>query len=721
MTNSNGVKSPERRGFGLAPALIVGAGALTVGGGVGCVPKPKPATAAQQQQSGNAPGGIAPGQVVFAPPVPPAPPANPVPPQANTGNVYTDRFLALWVDMHKLSNGYFSPEGIPYHSVETLLVEAPDHGHETTSEAYSYWLWLEAMYGKVTGDFSHLQRAWANLEYYLIPQTVDQPTNKFYPATKPATYADERDVPNEYPVRLDGSVVSGKDPIADELKRTYKTPDVFAMHWLMDVDNWYGYGRRGQPNTRAALINTFQRGMQESVWEAVTHPCWEEFKFGRPQDGFLGLFTAQASAARQWKYSAAPDADLRAVQAMYWAKRWADEAGAGAQVDPIVQKTAMLGDYARYTLFDKYFKSVPCKSKQCPPAKGYESSMWLVNWYFAWGGSMPTGGAGWAWRIGSSHNHQGYQNPMAAWALAKYAPLKPQSPSGARDWGVSLTRQLEFYRWLQAKQGGIAGGATNSWRGRYENPPADLPSFYGMAYDWSPVFMDPPSNDWFGFQVWSMQRVAEYYYVTADPKAELVLKKWVKWAMDNTTLKKDSYEVPSTLQWSGKPELNWDLQTQNWKDDPKFNSTLEVKVTSRSPDVGTAAGLVHTLVFYAARAKDDGARILAKELLDRMWNKYRSAKGITTPETRTDYKRFGDSLFIPQGWSGKMPSGATVDQSSTFVSIRPRYKEDPDWSKVQAYMNGGPAPQFTYHRFWAQSHIALAYATYGWLFPKDKG
>ena len=36
------------------------------------------------------------------------------------------------------ANGYFSPEGVPYHSVETLMVEAPDHGHETTSEAFSY-------------------------------------------------------------------------------------------------------------------------------------------------------------------------------------------------------------------------------------------------------------------------------------------------------------------------------------------------------------------------------------------------------------------------------------------------------------------------------------------------------------------------------------------------------------------------------------------------------
>ena len=30
--------------------------------------------------------------------------------------------------------------------------------------------------------------------------------------------------------------------------------------------------------------------------------------------------------------------------------------------------------------------------------------------------------------------------------------------------------------------------------------PPDVPTFYGMSFDSSPVFRDPPSNDWFGFQ-----------------------------------------------------------------------------------------------------------------------------------------------------------------------------------------------------------------------------
>lgn len=628
---------------------------------------------------------------------------------------YDARFLDLYGKITNPANGYFSPEGIPYHSVETLIVEAPDYGHETTSEAYSYLLWLQAMYGKVTGDWSKFNGAWEIMEKYMIPTHADQPTNSFYNASKPATYAPEQDTPDEYPARLDTGVSVGPDPIAGELKSAYGTDDVYGMHWIQDVDNVYGYGdepgkcEAGPTATGPSYINTFQRGPQESVWETVPQPTCDAFKYGGT-NGYLDLFTGDSSYARQWKYTDAPDADARAVQAAYWADVWAKAQGKGGDVSATVAKAAKMGDYLRYAMYDKYFKKIGnCVGPSaCAAGTGKDASHYLLSWYYAWGGAADTG-AGWAWRIGSSHVHGGYQNPLAAYALSNYADLKPKSATGAADWGKSLGRQLEFYQWLQSSEGAIAGGATNSWQGRYATPPAGTPTFYGMYYDWQPVYHDPPSNQWFGFQAWSMERVAEYYQQTGDAKAKAVLDKWVRWALSKTTVNPDgTYRIPSTLQWTGQPDT-WNASS------PGSNSGLHVTVADYTDDVGVAAAYAKTLTYYAARSGDTAAKSTAKALLDGMWSNHQDSLGIAVPETRSDYSRFDDSVYVPSGWSGRMPNGDAVDSSSTFSSIRSFYKNDPAWSKIEAYLKGGAAPVFTYHRFWAEADIALAMGSYAEL------
>jgi hypothetical protein len=632
-----------------------------------------------------------------------------------TGSAYSDRFVAMWNDIHNPKNGYFSPKGIPYHAVETLLCEAPDFGHETTSEAYSYWIWLEATYGRVTGDFSYLTDAWANMEAYIIPGGADQPTAASYAAAKPASFVPELPHLTQYPPAMQNEVPVGGDPLAGELTATYGDSSVYGMHWLLDVDNWYGFGRRGDGATSPAFINTFQRGPEESVFETVAQPSWDELKWGGPH-GFLDLFIKD-SATPQWRYSVAPDADARAIQAVYWAKRWADEAHHGDQVSGVAGKAGKLGDFLRYALFDKYFKPIGCHRLDCAGASNRASAHYLVSWYYAWGGSVPAAG-NWAWRIGSSSSHQGYQNPMAAYALSSMPEIRPRSPSAWGDWARSLARQLAFYRWLQSSEGAIAGGVNNSWDGVYGSPPAGTPTFYGMGFDPAPVFHDPPSNEWFGFQVWSLERLAEYYYVSADKRAATILSRWVSWALKNTTMTGDTYAIPSTLQWTGQPSLSWDDKTQALDDkDAAFNGGLHVTVTGTGDDVGTAASFAKLLCFYAARSGDASARSTAKELLDRMWKKYRDAKGVAQAEVRKDYKRFADHVYVPAGWKGKMPNGDAIDGSSTFVSIRSKLKSDPDWSRVDAYLHGGQPPSFVYHRFWAQAEIATANATYGWLFP----
>ncbi|KAF7263503.1 hypothetical protein GWI33_002180, partial [Rhynchophorus ferrugineus] len=93
-----------------------------------------------------------------------------------------------------------------------------------------------------------------------------------------------------------------------------------------------------------------------------------------------------------------------------------------------------------------------------------------------------------------------------------------------------------------------------------------------------------------------------------------------------------------------------------------------------------------------------------------------TSKGISAPEVRDDYSRFNEPVYVPNGWTGTYPNGDVIDSSATFIKIRSWYKNDPDWPKVEAYLNGGEAPTFTYHRFWAQADIALAFGAYGLLF-----
>jgi hypothetical protein len=639
---------------------------------------------------------------------------------AQATSTYTQHFLTLYNEIKNPANGYFSPLGIPYHSVETLIVEAPDYGHETTSETFSFWLWLEATYGEVSGNWQPFNNAWTTMETYIIPAHADQPTNAGYNAGSPAQYAPESPNITDYPTQLNSSVSVGTDPLAAELQQSYGTPDIYGMAWLLDTDNWYGYGHCGDGTTKPSYINSYQRGATESVWKTVVQPECETFTWGSSTGtGFLSLFNTPASGgsySQQWRYTDAPDADARAVQAAFWAYTWATAQGQGSTVAPTIAKAAKMGDYLRYGTYDKYFKALGCTSTGCAAGSGKNSSTYLLDWYYAWGGAVPSVGS-WAWRIGSSAAHQGYQNPLAAWALSTVPALEPKSPTAPGDWATSLQRQLQFYQWLQSSEGAIAGGATNSWNGQYGTPPAGDPTFYGMAYDWEPVYHDPPSNNWFGFQAWSMERVAEYYYETGNASAKTILDKWVAWAKSATTINANgTYAIPSTINWSGQPGGNWTSTTTSVN-----NSGLHVTVVNTTSDVGVAAAFAKTLLFYSAKSGDVSSRTVAQALLDDMWNNFSDSIGISNPEVRTDYNQFNDSVSIPAGWTGTNAQGATLNSSTTFLTERPKYTSDPAWPKVQSYLNGGSAPTFTYHRFWAQADIAIAMADVDILFPPPSG
>lgn len=625
---------------------------------------------------------------------------------AASGNDYQDAFTEQYNKIKDPANGYFSSHGVPYHSVETILCEAPDYGHESTSETASYYIWLEAMQGKFTGDFSGVTKAWDIIDKYFIPTHADQPAMAKYNPSSPATYAGEYEEPSMYPSQLDTSKPVGSDPLDAPLKAAYGTSDVYGMHWLVDVDNWYGYGVRGDGVGSPSYINSFQRGEQESCFETITQPSWDALKFGG-RNGYLDLFTGDNSYAAQFKYTNAPDADARAVQATYDAYKWAKEQGKTLDT-ALVGKAAKMGDYLRYAMFDKYFRKI---GNSTQAGTGYDAATYLLSWYYAWGGDASSQ-AGWAWKIGSSHNHQAYQSPLAAWILSTKADFKPKAANSSDDWAKSLDRQIEFYTWLQTPEGAIAGGASNSWNGRYEAIPAGTSTFYGMGYQANPVYHDPGSNTWMGFQVWPMQRVAQYYYESKDAKVQELCTRWADWASSNIIFDdvNKTFQVPSTLEFEGQPDT--------WTGSRSANSGLSVNIVNHGQDLGVAGSLANALAYIAAANNDDDLRKIVEKMLDYM-ALLKDSKGIAVEETRADYSRMNDPVYVPAGWTGKMPNGDVIDSNSTFLSIRSNYKKDPDWARVEAALNAGDAPTFTYHRFWSQSDIALAYGTYAILFPND--
>lgn len=634
--------------------------------------------------------------------------------KTNEQNVYKNRFLSLYQDLKNKDNGYFSPQGVPYHSVETLMCEAPDQGHESTSEAASYYVWLEAMNSKFTGDFKGLTNAWDTIEKYYIPTDEDQPGQDKYNPKSPATYASEYGDPAMYPSELKFQTKVGNDPLYNELKSTYNTSKVYGMHWLIDGDNFYGYGQRGDGKTAPCYINTFQRGEQESTWETVPQPSWEDFSYGG-KNGFLDLFTKDASYSKQWRYTNAPDADARTIQAMYSAEKWANEDG--VNIDPLVSKASKMGDYLRYSLFDKYFMKIGTQNME--PGQDRNSMHGLMSWYYAWGGALPSVGD-WSWRIGCSHSHFGYQNPMAAYALSNDSKMTPKSPTAKDDWKNSLDRQIEFYTWLQSSEGAIAGGCSNSYNGAYEKLPADVSTFYGMGYQENPVYHDPGSNRWFGMQTWSMQRVAEYYLNSGDPRVKPLLDKWVNWATSVVHFFPDgTFEIPNNLIWKGQPDT--------WTGKSTGNPNLHVSVEDYGTDLGVTGSFANTLITYAAAIKKNSptqdysvSLNTAKELLDRTWNLYRDSKGLAVPEARSDYSRFfTKDVYLPH--SVNMANGGIVEPVNnrvSFIDLRKQYYDDPMMKTVTDAINKGEAPVFTYHRFWAQCEQAIASGTLSLYFPE---
>ena len=571
-----------------------------------------------------------------------------------------------------MENGYLSSQDgkqIPYHCVETLNVEAPDYGHETTSEAMSYLVWIAAMRDNIVNNkltnsenapssSSELKTAWSNMET-MVPTVQTSFWEKAKAGGLSAQYCDEYDEPEDCP-RGAEAWNTGVNPIQTYFANAYSSDSgLYLLHWLADVNDWYGFGG-ATPGTESGsftFINTFQRGEHESCWETVPFGCVEELKYGNPNQGVKGgLFNTDTNVAKQYAYTNAPDAEDRAIQGVHDAIRW------GVSDSSVVTLAGKMGDELRNNFFDKYYKKISKTTTKSDPSTGYESAHYLRNWYTSWGGALD---GSWAWQIGCSHAHEFYQNPLAAYALLADSDLNSamKAENATEDYKTSLQRQLEFYLWLQSANGPIAGGATNSLHGRYEdysngytytadpdgngNPRGDsnkliTSTFYDMIYLEHPVYEDPGSNHWIGNQVWALQRIAELYYdvaqlgdksgvtvagMSVEDACAQIMDRWVEWSLENikfddeavSTLEKFSgttFTGDKTKAWAIPSSLIWHGQPETWTGSVQQNSDLTCDIEGYGQEVGSTASWANGLIYYAAaKGVDTNTTKTADELI----------------------------------------------------------------------------------------------------------
>jgi hypothetical protein len=690
--------------------------------------------------------------------------------QHNGEDTYSQRALSLYYDIvtNGIENGYLSSQtgtgsakgtgagkgfGIPYHSVETMIIEAPDYGHENTSEAMSYIAWVAAMHDALikvnpddsNGDTTDFAKAWTTMET-MIPNVQTNFFGDVSPTTPAlaieATYADEYQDPSDYPGNNSGAKAT--NPLYGHFVDAYESDGgYYLLHWLADVDDWYGYGAEsGNGAGKFTFVNSFQRGEQESCWETVPHPAIETLTYGAKGLGIIAVFSGESTPSAQWRYTNAPDAEDRTIQAAYFANIM------GVGDSKISKAAGKMSDQMRNNMFDKYYQeigynvdgsagsgkqAIANSTDKTPTSVSdkYASCHYLMAWYTSWGGSNDDTAieqyGGWRWQIGASHMHEFYQNPLAAYAKLYDTGINAgmEAKDATKDWETSLDRQLDFYEWLQASDGPFAGGATNSFNGRYEgwdNSAACLngvtakTTFNDMFYLPHPVYMDPGSNHWIGNQVWATQRLTELYYhtgktemgevtpggdksgsINVHERLGAMLDKWVAWAVDGETIRLGvepyGYEMAENLDWFGQPDT--------WTGTPTDNADLTHTIRDYAAgDIGVVASMANTLIWYAAANGVDGkyaheegttvpqkALYYASTLLDCMWANLRDDIGIAAPgsfDANFTHRFFTQEVYVPVSYgSATLPNGGKLANGITFYDLRPKYEDEPSFAYLQ--------------------------------------
>ncbi len=524
----------------------------------------------------------------------------------------------------------------------------------------------------------------------MIPTHADQPTNSFYNASKPATYAPEHDTPSEYPARLDAGV-SGR--LGPDRRRAEE-----RVRHGRHLRHALAPGRRQRLRLRQRARQV-RGGPDRTPARPTSTPssAARRSRSGRPSrtrpattssyggtNGYLDLFTGDASYAKQWKFTNAPDADARAVQAAYWADVWAKEQGKGSR---------RLGDRRQGRQDGRlpallHVRQVLQEGRQLCRPDG------LPRRHRQGQRALP---AVLVLRLGRRDRHLGRLG--LAHRLQPHARRLPE-PAGRL--------RAELVRRPEAQVGDRTGGLghvawTGSWSSTAGSSPTRVPSpaarpTAGRAATRarrparrpstactttrspSTTTRRPTSGSASRRGPWSGSPSTTSRRVTRA--AEAVLDKWVDWALSKTTINPDgTYRIPSTLQWSGQPD------TWNAVKSGRERGTSRHRRRLHQRRRAWPAAYAKTLTYYAARSGDTEAGDTAKALLDGMWSQLPGRRW-ASPSRRPARTTTGSTTRCTSRPAGRatMPNGDTIEPASTFASIRSFYEDDPNWPKVEAYL-----------------------------------
>ena len=546
--------------------------------------------------------------------------------------------------------------------------------------------------GRLDAAAAGVRPAWrANI----IPTAADQPTNSFYNAADPADYAPEADLPSGYP-----SVISSSTPVGTRPDRGRAAHDLQHAERLRHA---LDPRRRQLLRLRAARRRHVAAVVHQHVpaRAAGVHRgrrC--RSRRGRtssgaraPAGGFLPLFITWPAPARQWRYTNAPDADARldpgdvlgeAVRRR--ARRQRDRRLAGGQGRADGRLPALRD--VRQVLQDDglHQPAVPGRHRL---QRGALPDVLVL-------------------RVGRRHRRPGR---LGVAHRLEPQPLRLPEPDGraradngagaaprsgataSRDWTTSLGAPARVLPLAAVgRRRHRAAAPPTAGAGATRRRPRGRRRSTGCSTRRTRSTSIPGSNTWFGFQAWSMERVAEYYYATGNASAKLDPRQVGPLGDGQHAPARDgSYEVPSTLDWDGQPSLNWTATTQNWNAaDATYNAACARPSSTARRTSGVTAALPRRSSTTAPAAAL-GLRITSRR---RRWRRSCStACGRSTatrsasrcPRRGRDYNRFDDPVFVPARLQRRDAERRSHQRRSTFIGLRlATTVSDPAWPQVQA-------------------------------------